>query len=362
MRQNFTMHQRGSRCGFTLIEVLMVIAIIGILVGLLVPAVNFAWRSVQQRAIAVELLGISKAVEDYRNDKGDYPPDGADPALFTRHLRKAFPQIANSEIQLVTGNTDVANVTYGVSGGVMDPSEALVFFLGGFSDDPVYPISGVGGPIYLTDSNGNQVTSDGAFTTAQYNLDRNNGLYDFSEAQLSVVNTTTADGVPITASEDGDLLPAYRPRGRTQPFVYFDSRTYQQTEIANRYSTSDSGIVYPYRSTEINTKYAPPGNTVEARNKYFRFVNPDSFQLISAGLDDHFGGVEGLFFMFRPSASETGVSANSGDSLDLVGSIPSGQSHPTPQYTRFRGPNAAAEQDDNVANFSEGILADSLDN
>ena len=34
----------------------------------------------------------------------------------------------------------------------MNAAEALVFWLGGFSDDPKYPISGPGGPSYSIES------------------------------------------------------------------------------------------------------------------------------------------------------------------------------------------------------------------
>ena len=144
-----------NRSGFTLVEVLMVIAIIGILVGLTVPAVNIALRSVKQSAIALECNTLGDAVNKYNSKYGDYPPDGSDVNLMTRHLRKIFPQIAASEINLLTGalavpagNPAVANhAALGVPGAVMDPPEALVFFLGGFSSDPVHPFTGSGGPL-----------------------------------------------------------------------------------------------------------------------------------------------------------------------------------------------------------------------
>ncbi len=95
-----------------------------------------------------------------------------------------------------------------------------------------------------------------------------------------------------------DLIPAYHPKGLKMPFVYFDSRTYQQDpRVANRYrSTTSKGLVYPYRSTAVNTKYnaAKTSTDPAERNRYFRFVNDKSFQVISAGLDDHFGGAIGI--------------------------------------------------------------------
>ncbi len=75
------------RPGFTLIEVLVVIAIIGVLVGLTVPAVMMALSAVKQRAIGLECQAIASSVEAYRTKFGEYPPDGADPSLLERHLQ-----------------------------------------------------------------------------------------------------------------------------------------------------------------------------------------------------------------------------------------------------------------------------------
>lgn len=362
----------ARRSGFTLVEVLVVIAIIGLLVGLTVPAVNLAYRTIKKRAIAMECQAVASAVEAYRTKYEDYPPDGADPTLMVRHLRKAFPNIAATEIALLTGSFPLPSgnplvASASLTGSAMDPSEALVFFLGGFSNDPVFPFSGKGGPLLIMDNSSpaKQVKSNhdpALISSVQYNPDRQTPLYDFKQAQLTleVLGSITASSDDAITGAAVDLLPAYHPSGLKMPFVYFDSRTYQQTTIANRYATLSAGIVYPYRSTAVNTKYFPSDASVVSRNKYFRFMNEKTFQVIAAGLDDNFGGQDGLFYMFKPSSGEAAGSANSGDSLDLVATISSG-THPTPQYTRFMNANGTA-QSDNVTNFSDGTLEDSLSN
>ena len=354
----------ARRSGFTLVEVLVVIAIIGVLVGLTVPAVNLAYRTIKKRAIAMECQAIAQAVEAYRTKYEDYPPDGADQELMKRHLRKAFTNIASSEFVLlsnpavVTGNPTI--------GSVMEPSEALVFFLGGFSDDPVYPISGKGGPIDIRNG-GIQVTSDKmvASSVMQYNPDRQNPLYDFKQAQLTieVVGSRTISSDDDITGYARDLMPAYHPGGLKMPFLYFDARTYQARTDANQFNAGPAGIAYAYRSTAVNTKVDPSVNTIENRNRYFRFMNEKTFQVVSAGLDDNYGGKVGLFYMFSPANGEAaGVTANSGDSLALLAAISPAETHPRPDFTRFLGDNSSTAQSDNVTNFSEGTLEDSLSN
>lgn len=363
----------ARRSGFTLVEILVVIAIIGVLVAITVPAANLAYKTIKKRAIAMECQAIAQAVEAYRTKYDDYPPDGSDATLLERHLRKAFPNISPSEVQMLRWK-DSSNNRFVASGMLltseidMEPSEALVFFLGGFSDDPVFPFSGQGGPFIIMDDSSPavQVKSNhprANISSVQYNPDRQNPLYPFKQTQLTLAIvgglTVSSEDKALTNSTP-DLLPTYHPAGLKMPFVYFDSRTYQQTTVANRFATVSAGIVYPYRSTAINTKFSAADNSITSRNKYFRFVNDKTFQVVSAGLDDNYGGQEGLFYMFKPSGGESTGNANSGDSLDLVASISSG-THPTPTYTRFN--NAlGTSQADNVTNFSNGTLEDSLSN
>ncbi len=345
--------------GFTLVEVLVVIAIIGILVGLAVPAVNLARRSIQQRAIALECLAIAQAVEAYHNKYDDYPPDGAVEDVMKRHLRKAFPNIAPSEFVLLSNPTVITGNS--AIGSVMEPSEALVFFLGGFSNDPVFPSLAKGGPIYISNSSGAQIKSNemDANSTFQYNPDRQSPLYDFKQAQL----TLDVSSGKTLSSDDGitsasvDLLPAYHPSGKKMPFLYFDSRTYQRNvagvPIANHFNAGSAGIAYPYRSTAINTKYAPTSDP----NKYFRFMNEKTFQIVSAGLDDSYGGEMGLFYMFKDLPMVNRPATPTAATVSTVESGPH-----APEFTRFLGANGSTSQLDNVTNFSQGTLEDSLSN
>ncbi len=355
-----------TRPGFTLVEVLMVIAIIGVLVGLLVPVVNIALNAAKKRAIAMEVTTIANAVEQYRQKYGDLPPDGSSSVVMTRHFRKVFPQIASSELALLS--PPLVNTSTGAPLGVMDPPEALVFFLGGFSSDPVYPLSGPGGPFFIVNAAGVQVNSSepAASRSVQYNPDRNEPLYEFKQPQLTLEVT---GGVTLSTDEAllfgpplnvNDVLPVYVPSGKTAPFVYFDHRTYSYASSAgafyNHYTPTGigAGAARPYRSDDVRTTVAATPANADA---YYRYMNEDGFQIQSAGLDDSYGGIP-----FVPGSGGGPVFFRfpSGDSIDfgrLPGAMPA-----VGDLTAYANTSGVSTQLDNATNFSEGVLGDSLDN
>src|SRR5690606_22060521 len=65
--------------------------------------------------------------------------------------------------------------------GGMNAAESLYFWLGGFSSDPVYPISGPGGPSFTdrTDDSDNDLKLDDEI------LENRNRLYEFDLTRLA---------------------------------------------------------------------------------------------------------------------------------------------------------------------------------
>ena len=339
-----------NRIGMTLIEILIVIAIIAVLAGLLIPVVGAVRRRGQVTATVLEIQNLKNAIEQYKQKFGDYPPDGSNAVVFQRHIRVAFPRIAPEEFKdfmLLVTEFDSWNTT------ILDPAEALVFFLGGFSDDPRYPFTGKGGP--LTD-------------------DRNPGLFDFDPTRISIFEPVPTDSVIIgtsiglvprnssfatinlnsgrivTALASGDettfdtehlndIFPVYLPKGQDVPFVYFDTRTYMSRSIYTfngnlvppaqypHWHLHDTpnikGVARPYRSDE--PRRPTPGVDLHP----YKWINPDTFQIISAGTDNDFGD-------FNP-ANSAGVNRH----------YPSGDDYSD-------GDNS------NITSFSRGTLEDDI--
>ncbi len=346
---------RLNRSGFTLVEILMVVAIIGILVGLVVPAVNMALRTVRKRAIALEVQAIEGAVQQYKNKYGDFPPDGSSQAVWERHFRKIFPQIQASEFTALYANANSAGTlpqAPATGAAVMDPAEALVFCLGGYSSNPIQPFTGSGGPLSLVPST----------TTYQYNTERTGAFFEFKESQLTIDAssgaTVSTDEAQLYSAGVNDLLPVYRPAGKAMPLVYFESRTYAFVPggasglYFNYYQPTlvDAGVARPYKSDSVNTNVTQ----ATAPDAYYKYAEDKGFQIISAGLDDLYGGVTGL----PNSGTPQFFRYPSGSALNIT-LTPAAQTGPG-NYVEAAGVPSA--QLDNATNFSEGTLGDALAN
>lgn len=69
------MRKQGDRFrrGFTLIEIMIVFALIGILVGLALPRYQHSRRRAQEAVLREDLFVLRKLINEYYTDKGKYP-------------------------------------------------------------------------------------------------------------------------------------------------------------------------------------------------------------------------------------------------------------------------------------------------
>jgi prepilin-type N-terminal cleavage/methylation domain-containing protein len=266
--KEFVMSRR-SPTGFTLVEMLVVIGIIGILAALLLPAIMQAMNTTRNAAIAFEVNQLASAIEAYKQDKGDYPPNFRDLAVVTRHIRKCYPKIDPTYFTaFITKATPAAGSTVAI-----DEGESLVFWLTMTDNDPRYPFLSYFNPNNLTPS------------PKRY--------YDFDQTRLT---SATADAVPSFKAKF--CKDTY--------YIYIDSRSYDNpandaTDVCRFMSIDTAAGVDTYAYAEDSTVGVRPywsstttGITTPniSRTKY-KPINPTTFQLICAGQDGDFGSVFG---------------------------------------------------------------------
>jgi prepilin-type N-terminal cleavage/methylation domain-containing protein len=292
----------APRAAFTLIELLVVITIIGILVALLTVAAVAALRTARQAEIKAEISEIDKGVTESKNKTTAFPPnaqtDGTTGPLndtqvladLKRYLKLAFPRHQESDdlIRAMCGIQPQNNSDYPrMLAGGMSAGESLVFWLGGFSSDPRYPISGEGGPSYPIQSigagNNNQLDPiESRSWVFPFKIDRleprtDDGYFDGTDNRF-IEYTARVKGQPQRRRIN---FWQYVPRNSTQPYLYFDTSRHDPTaEFDPPAATEPSGIALHVHAVKKARDAAITGALP------IQFVEPDKFQILHCGLDD----------------------------------------------------------------------------
>ena len=76
--------------GFTLIELIVVVTIIGILAGVAIANVKYAQQKAREAALRHDLFEMRKAIDDYYADKQKYPQNLQE--LKTAHYLRDIPK------------------------------------------------------------------------------------------------------------------------------------------------------------------------------------------------------------------------------------------------------------------------------
>jgi len=357
-----TLDCKRARPGFTLVELLTVIVIIGLLVGMITAAAIAARNSGRRASIRMEIAQLDASFGAYKDKYGDYPPDFSfvndpNPRLqkigrdsVVRHLRKAFPRYplpADNDLAWAKFVFDVGNnywflaqdtgQVYRLNPSYFDPATAMVFWVGGLPEALRTPVPSA-----------QQVM----WTPAGFHADptmpfRQGGprmapLFEFAPERL-----VARGGMGQT------IYVAYLPPYIEQaPYAYFLARMdrgsgrfeYGFTDpndpnnpnddvfIAAFYGVAPDNVCVPYLDAYMDPSLPPTNPRCE---RHWR--NPNTFQIITAGLDGDFG----LPFAAQPAPPSFRYSK--------VGVVFPGLGHWS---------NA---DNDNQTNFTKGRLEDELE-
>jgi general secretion pathway protein G len=91
-----------SRSGFTLLELLAVMTIIGVLAGLIIGASKYAYQKSRRSSAAARIAALETALEDFKADNGYYPTQAAVPSGSTTILYQALNGVTTGKKYFTT--------------------------------------------------------------------------------------------------------------------------------------------------------------------------------------------------------------------------------------------------------------------
>jgi|GEM_PF-2243923 prepilin-type N-terminal cleavage/methylation domain len=313
--------------GFTLVEILVVVAIIVILMAILIPVAMRAIAQARNAAIGVELSQLKTALDEYKREHGDYPPSmdwdpgnsampwGTIPGNLAAQQAKwwdnsnsrpsayAYASICERHLLRCYPKAIDKFKFYRSIAPLLEQDEALVFWLYMIANDPREPFKNF---VY---NNSNVLVYAGGL---QPQLD----MRDFPGSYPRFSHY----GFDTRRLVDGDVdgIPGFQSLySRETTYMYFDSRTYA---FSQHPAYAARGVAQPFSDATTMAKPVP------------KFVNPDTFQILSSGQDGNYGLVT------------TAYSPN-----DIVNTFSYAQTKMFPTMV-----NCNEEDSDNMADFTEG--------
>ncbi len=300
-------HIMNKRKGFTLVELLVVVAIIAILATLTAVGATAAIRSARDATIAMNMTNVIMALEAYRAEHGEYPPDMTNSADVVRHIRKRWPRFVFD-----TGKIDdiVRDAYIGTTGdAAIDFNDnnarrlgSLVLWLGGFpdSDGTFRGFSGDPEAPFGRDSGNNNSSTN--INNGTNSLTAANIKIDSYAANNTLMEMTGGKNVLLVEYATGKKVPCltYKTGSATYPFVYFKGTS----EGGNAAYFVENDTTKPVKAIDFtgftdsdwqNLGYAYPyaeksDNTSAANITAIRWYEPKKFQILHPGQDGNFGG------------------------------------------------------------------------
>ena len=293
------MDVKRKKCGFTIVELLTTLAIIAMLVGLLVPALNLVRNIAKETKQNAQLTTIGLALTTFKTDDGDYPPSDWPPpgdycgaqklaeALLGWDLLGFHPKSA-WRADGYDGKTPQGPMTY-------DPDRVR-------GDDSLNERRGA----YL------ELATTNAFRLGVSGPGNRDGLFD-EPVPLVPLNGSTFVICDVFGVKKINIIPPV-PGGETvtfkagTPILYYRANTSEKT-IREIYNVRDNvpltsqlrsiadGKDHPLGNPDVSYEFFY-GNPTTGVIGYIQDpkitavpwpYRPDSYILISAGLDGEYG-------------------------------------------------------------------------
>ena len=213
------------RSGFTLVELLVVLLIVGMLAAILTPVVMQSLAKARNAAIKAEIDMLHMAIMNYKNEYGSFPPcfdttfSAVSPA--GKHLQRLFPRCTTVPAQLAG------------PAAPLQPLDAIAWWLKGYTQNPTSPL------VPTTDRQ---------------------KLYDFDQSRLAGL--------------------VYHPSQKPEsPYIYIDSTNYGTAWPATPVTYTVGSQTFTIPANAYTAQIDPSTGT---------FFNPDTFQILCAGRDGAF--------------------------------------------------------------------------
>lgn len=293
---------RRQRPGYTLVEILVVVAIIAILMTILLATIGRVLAYVKEVRTIAEVDNLASAVDSFRQTYGQYPPSiiylsesgnyqvGPPPlpvnplhVYSVDYLKDIFKGINLSAGHDWSGDglpgwdvnrdgvVDFPDPPSPAPPGglVLEGDECLVYFLGGLPyRDPSTRAIGVTG-----------FYADNLRPTVQGG-NRKGPFFDFKTDRLKWPFTD------VLGNQRNNVVPVYQDH-YGYPYAYFLAR--RATQENNYPSVLSPAFPAPYDANDCKIlctrNFVPYYQSRNPRTGQIKFHRPDSFQIISAGQD-----------------------------------------------------------------------------